>query len=79
MDRYVGLDSHARSCTLGVISASGRRLQSMVVETNGRALAEAVRLIPGRVHLCLEEGTQSAWLYELLKLTRRGWSWSETW
>jgi hypothetical protein len=52
---------------LGVISASGRRLQSMVVETNGRALAEAVRLIPGRVHLCVEEGTQSAWLYERLK------------
>lgn len=67
MDRYVGVDSHARSCTLGVVSASGRRLQSTVVETNGQALVEAVRLIPGRVHLCLEEGTQSAWLYELLK------------
>ena len=39
----------------------------MVVETNGRALVEAVRGIPGRVHVCLEEGTQSAWLYELLK------------
>jgi hypothetical protein len=49
------------------MSASGRRLQSLVAETNGQALVEAVRLIPGRVHLCLEEGTQSAWLYELLK------------
>jgi transposase len=67
MDRYVGLDSHAPSCTLGVVSASGRRLRSMVVETNGQALVEAVRLIPGRVHRCLEEGTQSEWLYELLK------------
>jgi transposase len=28
---------------------------------------EAVRGIGGRVHVCLEEGTQSAWLYELLK------------
>ncbi len=27
----------------------------------------AVRLIPGRVHLYLEEGTQSAWIHELLK------------
>ena len=63
MERYVGLDSHARSCTLGVMSASGQRLKSLVVETNGRALIEAVRGIPGRVHLCLEEGTQSAWLY----------------
>jgi transposase len=66
MDRYVGLDAHARSCTLGVIGPSGKRLKSMVVETNGQALVEAVRSIPGRVHLCLEEGTQSAWLYELL-------------
>ena len=66
MDRYVGLDSHARSCTLGVIGPSGKRLKSMVLETNGQALVEAVRSIPGRVHLCLAEGTQSAWLYELL-------------
>lgn len=67
MERYVGLDSHARSCTLGVLSAAGKRLQSIVVETNGQALVEAVKRIPGRVHLCLEEGTQSAWLHELLK------------
>jgi transposase len=39
----------------------------LVVETNGSALIEAVHRIPGRLHLCLEEGTQSAWLYELLK------------
>jgi transposase len=45
---------------------SGKRLKSMVVETNGAALVEAVKSIPGRVHLCLEEGTQSAWLHELL-------------
>ena len=31
MDRYVGLDAHARSCTLGVIGPSGKRLKSMVV------------------------------------------------
>jgi hypothetical protein len=67
MERYVGLDSHAHSCTLGVMSAAGQRLKSLVVETNGRELVEAVRGIGGRVHVCLEEGTQSAWLYELLK------------
>jgi hypothetical protein len=39
----------------------------LVVDTNGRALVDAVKGIAGRVHLCLEEGTQSAWLYELLK------------
>jgi transposase len=66
MDRYIGIDSHADSCTLGVVGSSGKRLKSMVVETNGRALVEAIQSIPGRRHVCVEEGTQSAWLYELL-------------
>jgi len=65
MDRYVGLDVHAESCTLVVMGPSGKRLKSMVVETNGQALVAALRSIPGRIHLCLEEGTQSAWLHEL--------------
>ena len=37
-----------------------------MVETNGAALVSYLRSIPGRKHLCLEEGTQSAWLYEVL-------------
>ena len=67
MERYVGLDAHAQTCTLAVMGPSGRRLTSRVVETNGQALVEAIRAIPGRVHLCLEEGTQSSWLYEILE------------
>jgi hypothetical protein len=38
MERYIGLDVHAASCTLGVISESGRRLKDFPVETNGQAL-----------------------------------------
>lgn len=67
MERYVGLDAHAQTCTLAVVGPSGRRLSSRVVETNGRALRDAIGSIPGRIHLCLEEGTQSAWLYEILE------------
>jgi transposase len=66
MDRYIGIDAHGQSCTLGVVGPSGKRLKSVVVETNGQALVEAVQGIAGRRHICLEEGTQSAWLYELL-------------
>jgi len=67
MERYVGVDAHAESCTLAVMSASGRRLRELVIETNGRALVDTVRGIGGRVHVCVEEGTQSSWLYEVLK------------
>lgn len=59
MDRYVGLDAHASSCTLGMVGPGGKRFGSQVVETNARALIEAVRTVPGTRHLCLEEGTLS--------------------
>jgi transposase len=66
MDRYIGLDAHASSCTLGVMTPSGKRVGSHVVETNARCLIEAVRQIPKPRHICLEEGTLSEWLYEVL-------------
>ncbi len=38
MDRYIRLDAHASSCTLGVLGPGGKRLGSHVVETNAKAL-----------------------------------------
>jgi hypothetical protein len=66
MKRYIGLDVHAVSCTFAVISEAGKRLRDFPVETNGQALVEAIRMIPGHKHLVFEEGLQSAWLYETL-------------
>ncbi len=43
MDKYVGLDAHVVSCTLGVVESSGKRVGSHVVETNARALIEVPR------------------------------------
>jgi transposase len=67
MERYIGMDAHAASCTLAVVSERGRKLKDFPVETNGQALVEAIRMIPGRKHLVFEEGLQSAWLYETLR------------
>ena len=66
MKRYIGLDVHAASTTFAVIGENGRRIGSYVVETNGQALVERLKTIPGNKHVCLEEGTQSAWIYEIL-------------
>jgi len=66
MDRYIGLDVHKASTTVAVVGPSGKHLKSVVVETTGEALIEAIRLIPSPRHVCLEEGTQSDWLYEIL-------------
>ena len=39
MERYIGMDVHAASCTLVMISEKGRNLRGFPVETNGQALA----------------------------------------
>jgi transposase len=66
VDRYIGLDAHSSSCTVAVVGPSGRRLQSQVLETNAKVLIDFLKTIPGTLHLCLEEGTHSHWLYEVL-------------
>lgn len=68
MERYIGLDVHAESCTAAVMDARGKRVGAAhVLETNGQVLVEFFKLQPGSVHLCLEEGTQSTWLAEILR------------
>lgn len=67
MDRYIGLDVHATTTTMAIIGPSGKRIGTKVLETNGKALVEALRAIPGARHVCLEECAQAEWLWEVLK------------
>jgi transposase len=67
MERYIGLDAHSATCTFAVMGPTGRRLKEQVLETNGKVLVEFVKSIAGDRYLCLEEGTQSEWLYEVLE------------
>ena len=43
MERYIGLDVHATSCTMVVVNESGKQLLSEVVETSARTLIDAVK------------------------------------
>jgi hypothetical protein len=67
IERSIGLDVHAARCTAVVTDARGERVGAPhVLETNGQARVTFVKTQPGHVPLCLEEGTQSAWLVEIL-------------
>lgn len=68
MERYLGGDVHAASVSFCVLNESGKQVRRDVVETNGRALLGYVKQLAGNLHLCIEEGEQSQWLYELLSL-----------
>ena len=66
MQRYIGLDVHAASTTMAVVGPSGKRLGQEVSETTAQALIERLKAVAGERYVCMEEGTQSSWLYELL-------------
>jgi hypothetical protein len=52
---------------MAVVGPTGRRIRSQVVDTSAGPLVEALRGIGGDRHVCLEEGTPSSWLYEVLE------------
>jgi hypothetical protein len=66
MQRFIGLDVHGQSCTMVVIGPSAWMLGQHVVETNAKAVIDQIHAVAGDKHLCMEEGTQSGWLYEVL-------------
>ncbi len=66
MARYIGLDVHKATCTMVILGSSGKKLGQHVVETQAGLLVELLKTVPKPRHLCFEEGTQSAWLYETL-------------
>ncbi len=65
MNQFIGLDGHKNSCTFVVINEKGKVKRKAVLPTDEKALLEFVKSIPGRRHLCIEEGTQSQWFYEI--------------
>jgi transposase len=65
MDHFIGLDGHKNSCTLVVLNEKGKLKRRAILPTQQKALLEFIRTIPGRRHLCLEEGSQSQWFYEI--------------
>ena len=68
MERYRGAGVHGASVTVSVLDVSGKQIRRDAAETNGQALVGYLQQIPGNLHLCIEEGAWSQWLYEILSL-----------
>jgi transposase len=66
MTRYIGIDVHRQSCTIAVVGPSGKRPAIYVVETNAHSITTQILQAPTPRHICLEEGTHSLWLHEIL-------------
>lgn len=66
VERYLGMDVHGESTTVIVLSAAGKVVRRDRIETNGQALVGYMKGQAGHLHVCLEEGEWSQWLYEIL-------------
>ena len=66
MDRYIGLDVHAQTTTIVVMTSKGKHVSERVVETHGKVIVEAISAVAGTLHVCLEEGMHAEWIHELL-------------
>ena len=65
--KYIGLDVHKESISIAVRNAAGKIVMESVIETKASMILEFIDGLGGDVHLTFEEGTWSAWLYDLLK------------
>jgi len=64
--RYIGLDVHRDTISAAVLNESGRLTQQSVLMTRAGAILDFIGGVRGEVHVAFEEGTHSAWLYDLL-------------
>jgi len=65
--RYVGLDVHRDSISVAVLDREGKVVKQTVIETKAAAVLRLLQELRGTLHVVLEEGTWSTWLYELLQ------------
>jgi transposase len=66
-DQYMGLDVHQATTVVCVLDAEGKIVLETVVATEAKVLIRLVRSLSGPLHVSLEETTQSAWLYDVMR------------
>ena len=65
--KYAGIDLHQSTCVIAIHDESGKVICEAVIATEAEALRSFLGGIGGTVHVAFEVGTQSGWLYQILK------------
>lgn len=65
--KYVALDVDSANIVAGVYDSSGKVVMQTHLRNETKVLCEFFSLLAGTVHVTFEEGTQAAWLYEVIQ------------
>ncbi len=64
--KYIGLDVHQSTISVAVLDADGKLVMQSVIATHAASILDFLQGLRGTLHVTFEEGTHSAWLYDLL-------------
>src|SRR6266404_5268441 len=64
--KYIGLDVHQSTISVAVLNAEGKLLMQSVIATKATAVLDLMKGLRGALHVTFEEGTYSAWLYDVV-------------
>jgi transposase len=65
--KYIGMDVHKATTVIAVLGDTGKVLVEAIIETKAQAILDFIAGQRGTVHVVFEEGTQAAWLYDLIR------------
>jgi transposase len=58
---------HTETTAISVLSTAGREIGQSILPTQTQALLGFLEGLGGRLHVAMEEGTQAAWLYDVME------------
>jgi len=64
--KYIGMDVHKATTVVAVLNSVGKVVEEAIIETNGSRILDFLTSQRGTLHVAFEEGTQAAWLYDLI-------------
>ena len=65
-EKYIGLDVHQATIVVAVTDSTGKLVMESILETEAATILQFFAGLRGNLAVTFEEGTWSAWLYDLL-------------
>ena len=65
--KYVALDVDSANIVAGVHDCKGEQVMQAHIRTNSSDIRQFFKAVNGTVHVTFEEGTQAAWLYDVIR------------
>ena len=61
------MDVHMAMTVIAVLDSKGKLIAESIIETKGLAILDFIKSQRGAIQVTFEEGTQAAWLYDLIR------------